>query len=62
MKIDLLPVPYKIATNIVQYCIENRIELEKCYDFINQGYHLRLDLVFDIPNEHIIWMRLKGLL
>lgn len=67
MNIDLNELPWQITYAIVEYCVEHIIEPKKCYQFL-YWHHFRnnnaadLDLIFDIPEEHITWMRLKGIL
>lgn len=51
-----------VANDVVLYCIENSIEPEKCFIYFNRVDYPKSELLFNIPNEHIIWMRLKGIL
>lgn len=63
MKIDLDELySFNDALNIVQYCKENNIEIQKCFEFYHQVDYDGKDSIFDIPDEHITWMRLKGIL
>jgi len=58
MKVNLKNLPAMKSLEIVEYCWENFIEPKKCLNFIH--FTGEDDLEFDIPDEHIIWMALKG--
>jgi len=62
MKIDLDELLWRDAQKIVQYCKENHIEIQKCFEFYHQVDYDGKNEIFDIPDEHITWMRLKGIL
>lgn len=63
MKIDLDELhSYRDALTVVQYCKENHIEIQKCFEFYHQVDYDGKNEIFDIPDEHITWMRLKGIL
>lgn len=61
MIVDLKNLPAKVFFNVVQYCWENSIESKKCLNFTFECETLQ-DLEFDIPDEHITYMILKGIL
>jgi hypothetical protein len=56
MKIDLDELPS------YRDCKENRIEIQKCFEFYHQVDYDGKDSIFDIPEEHITWMILKGII
>jgi hypothetical protein len=58
MKLNLKNLPAIKSMEIVQYCWDNQIEPKKCMDFVY--WRGDLDFEFDIPDEHITWMTLKG--
>ena len=58
MKVNLKNLPAIKSMKIVEYCWENFIEPKKCMDFVY--WRGDLDFEFDIPDEHITWMALKG--
>lgn len=58
MKLNLKNLPAKKSMDIVQYCWENFIEPKKCMDFVY--WNGDRDFEFDIPDQHITWMTLKG--
>ena len=60
MKIDLDEMPNRISLRVVEYCVENGIELQKCWEFLNWVDYDGRDWVMNIPDEHITWMVLKG--
>lgn len=62
MIIDIKEIPWRAAYEIVEYCTENNIESQKCFEFINQVDYPGKKFIFDIPEEHIIWLKLKGIL
>lgn len=61
--IDLDELPsWRVANDVVLYCIENSIEPQKCFEFVNDVDYPGRDLLFNIPEKHITWMRLKGII
>jgi hypothetical protein len=60
MIVDLKNLPAKVCFNIVDYCCDNLIEPEKCLNFRFEC-ELCEDLEFDIPDEHVTYMILKGI-
>lgn len=62
MIIDIDEIPWRAAYEIVKYCNENNIESQKCFEFMNQIDYPGQTCIFDIPEEHIIWLKLKGIL
>ena len=58
MIVNLKNLPAWKCIQIVDYCVENSIESKKCFNFV--FFNGEDDLEFDIPDEHITWMALKG--
>lgn len=56
MIVDLKNLPCWNVMKIVDYCWKQSIEREKCLNFLYNDN----DWEFDIPDEHITWMVLKG--
>lgn len=63
MIIDLGPLPYTKAIQIVNFCVENGIEPAKCYKFLHYctygNEEKNLDLRFDIPDKYITYFLMK---
>ena len=61
MTVDLKNLPWQLARDIIQYCWENQIEMEKCFRFIHlvDDSGPDSDSILDIPEQHITWFLLK---
>lgn len=59
MIVDLNNLPAWKCFEVVSYCWGNSIEIEKCLNYVC-GLYSDHDLEFDIPDEHITWMIMKG--
>jgi hypothetical protein len=64
MTLNLLPLPYTLAINIIHWCQEHNIDSEKCTTIRNAmstaGYQLKdEDWILDIPDKYISWFMLK---
>jgi len=59
MIVDLDPLPYRLAFNIIRYCVEHNIDREKCMELLEASPAHVVDWTLDIPEEHISWMLLK---
>jgi hypothetical protein len=62
MLINLNQLPWHQVYNIVDYCIENHIEKQKCFKILDCTPLMGMDGILDIPEKHITWMILRGIL
>ena len=68
MKVDLDNVYWYQARDILDYCVANGIDLDKAWE-LKQRWSSPIKMVddqtpwvLDIPQSHINWLALKGLL
>lgn len=64
MILDLNPLPYRTALNIIRWCWEHNVEKEKCVKLIEAmsktGYNTEdIEWVLDIPDKYLSWFVLK---
>lgn len=65
MKIDLNPLPYRIAIDIIKWCFERDIDKEKCLELIQalsippQELTEKTEWSLDVPDKHITFLLLK---
>lgn len=56
--LDLLP--YRMAYDIVNWCIENGVELERCEAYLtNDSKYANIEWVVDIPEKQLTFFLLK---
>ena len=66
MKIDLLPMPYTHARELINYCVEKDIDRDNAMRllaaFTKRGNHVQSDdWVLDIPESIMTYFALKWL-
>ena len=64
MTLNLLPLPYTIARNIIEWCWEHDIDKAKCYEIVKamstKGYDLpEAQWTLEIPEKYVSWFVLK---
>lgn len=69
MLLDLGPLPYTKAIEIIQFCVANKIELEKCVAIVESWNHWseeqelmsydEVDYVIDIPDKYLTYFAMK---
>ena len=63
MLVDLNPLPYKRAVELVKWCFDHGIEQEKCFEIIEALAGNKklddVDLVIDVPDHHMTFFILK---
>jgi hypothetical protein len=63
MKIDLLPMPYTHARELINYCVEKDIDRDNAVRlqavFTKRGGHTEDDWVLDIPESIMTYFALK---
>ena len=69
MKVDLDNVYWYQARDILDYCVDNGLDLDKVYELKRRWASplamvddVQTPWVLDIPESHINWLTLKGLL
>ena len=64
MTLNLLPLPYTTARNIIEWCWEHNVDRDKCRVIINAMSKRGCDLpaeewTLEIPDKYISWFVLK---
>ena len=62
MILDLNPLPYRMAFDIIRFCIEHDIDREKCVRMIEACSEVPcpdIEWEIDIPEKYVDWILLK---
>lgn len=60
MIVDLSRLTWYQAFTVLNYCIENKIDLTSCERIINNYHSLKYyEYCIDIPEKHMTWLMLK---
>lgn len=63
MILDLNPLPFNVAINIIKWCFEHNIDRAKCIQLIEAMSKKPVDndieWVLNIPEKYITWFVLK---
>lgn len=62
MLIDLGPLPYRLVTVMLEWCIANNIDIERVRTIvaaIRTAPPPDIEWVLDIPESHMTWIMLK---
>ena len=59
MKVDLLTLRYRMAMDIVKFCIDNNIEQEKCAKMMSKVPLKEVDWVIELSEEDFAYFKLK---
>jgi len=63
MKLCIKDLPYRLAFDIIKFCLENNIDTENCLRMIyassDKIYDPELDWSINVPDEYVTWLTLK---
>lgn len=65
MILDLDPLPYRTAINIIEWCFDNDVDRKKAYELIElmgrkpHDWPEHVDWTLDIPDRYASWIVLK---
>jgi hypothetical protein len=62
MIVDLNPLSYKAVLEVIQWCLDNRVDYEKATALIHAYYAHPvpfMEWTLNIPDEHATWLLLK---
>ena len=65
MIVDLNPLPYRFAIDIIKWCAERDIDREKCLDLIeamsipSKDWKKEIEWTLDIPDKYMTFFLLK---
>jgi hypothetical protein len=64
MKVDLNPLPYTLARNIINWCWEHNIDKDKCAELIQAmtsvgNKTVENEWVLEIPDKYVTFFMLK---
>jgi hypothetical protein len=62
MIVDLNVLPYRLAISIIQYCVDNNIDVPKCLELVEAmtiSPPPKIEWTLDIPEKHLTWLTIK---
>jgi len=61
MKLCIKDLPYRLAFDIIKFCLENNIDTENCLKMINASSETetKIDWSIDVPDEYVTWLTIK---
>ena len=65
MILDLDPLPYRVAINIIEWCVDNDIDRKKAHELIEimslkpNDWPEHVDWTLDIPDSYTSWLVLR---
>jgi hypothetical protein len=64
MIVDLMPLPYKIALDIIHFCVDHKIDQPKCFELLEALSLLpspvpEIEWTLDLPEQYLTWIILK---
>lgn len=65
MVIDLNPLPFRLALDILEFCVDRGIDLDRCARLLELWHQSRVqhttnqDWIIDIPEKYLSWFILK---
>jgi hypothetical protein len=65
MILDLNPLPFKLALDIIQWCFDNNIDRAKAFVLVEQlnvpahERSLGIEWTLDIPDSYVTWMMVR---
>lgn len=65
MIVDLNPLPYRFAIDIIKWCVERDIDREKCLELIEamsipaKDWNKEIEWTLDIPDKYITFFLIK---
>ena len=65
MILDLDPLPYRVAINIIEWCVDNDIDRKKAVELIEimnlkpHDWPEHVDWTLNIPDSYATWITLR---
>jgi hypothetical protein len=62
MIVDLMPLPYKTAYDIIHFCVDHKIDQPKCLEILEAlSVYPTPDITWtlDLPEQYLTWIILK---